>query len=185
MQAAIMQLYISKGLSKRWSGLPKNEDIPEGARVIPPTVITGVNDDMMVMQQEIFGPVIPVMTYKRIEDAIRYVNSHPRPLALYYFDNDKKRVDLVVTQTISGGACVNETMLHISHESLPFGGVGTSGIGHYHGFEGFKEFSHQKSTLYQNPRFSPAGMIKQPYPEQIRGRNLMDLLRSAVNFLSR
>ena len=164
---------------------PKNEDIPEGARVIPPTIITGVNDDMLVMQQEIFGPVIPVMTYKRIEDAIRYINSHPRPLALYYFDNNKKQVDLVINQTISGGACVNETMLHISHEHLPFGGVGTSGIGHYHGFEGFKEFSHQKSTLYQNPRFSPASMIKQPYPEQIRGRNLMDLLKSAVNFLSR
>jgi len=117
-----------------------------------------------VMQQEIFGPVLPVKTYKHISEAIEYVNDRPRPLALYYFDENREAADEVLRQTISGGACVNDTMLHIAHENLPFGGSGPSGLGRYHGFDGFVEFSHKKGVLYQNKRFAASKFVKAPYP---------------------
>lgn len=143
---------------------PKNEQIPDSSRVVPPTIITGVTDDMAVMQQEIFGPVLPIKTYKHISEAIQYVNDRPRPLALYYFDESKEAAEEVLSQTISGGACVNDTMLHIAHENLPFGGIGPSGLGRYHGFDGFVEFSHKKGVLYQNKRFAVSKFVKAPYP---------------------
>ncbi|HJO34658.1 MAG: coniferyl aldehyde dehydrogenase [Pseudomonadota bacterium] len=156
-----------------------NEQIPEGQRIIPPTVITNVNDDMKVMQEEIFGPVLPVMGYDSLDTAMRYVKEHPRPLALYYFDNDRKRADYVMSQTISGGATVNDTMLHIAHENLPFGGSGPSGLGAYHGFHGFKEFSHVKGVLYQRNWFSPSLFMARPYPKRAQS-----VLRRAIKLLS-
>lgn len=148
---------------------PRNEPIPEGKRVIPHTVITNVNDDMAVMQEEIFGPVLPVMGYDSLQQAMRYVQERPRPLALYYFDANRKRADHVIGQTISGGACVNDTMLHIAHPNLPFGGSGPSGLGAYHGFDGFVEFSHKKGVLYQRNWFSPSMFVKGPYPKSAVG----------------
>ncbi len=148
---------------------PKNEEIPEGKRVIPHTVITNTTEDMRCMQEEIFGPVLPVKTYKTIDEAIRYVNERPRPLALYYFQNNKKKADEMIQRTISGGACLNETMLHIAHQNMPFGGSGDSGVGGYHGFDGFVQFSHKKAVLYQLRAFSPAAMLKGPYPKVAEG----------------
>ncbi len=148
---------------------PRNEQIPDGKRVIPHTVITNVNDDMAVMQEEIFGPVLPVRSYGSLPEAMRYVQERPRPLALYYFDANRKRADHVINQTISGGACVNDTMLHIAHPNLPFGGSGPSGLGAYHGFDGFVEFSHKKGVLYQRNWFSPAMFVKGPYPKGALG----------------
>ncbi|MDY6942469.1 MAG: coniferyl aldehyde dehydrogenase [Pseudomonadota bacterium] len=157
---------------------PRNEAIPDGKRVIPHTLITNVTEDMAVMQEEIFGPVLPVMTYDTLEDAVQYVKNHPRPLALYYFDNNKRRADYVINQTISGGATVNDTMLHIAHPNLPFGGVGPSGIGAYHGFDGFVEFSHKKGVLYQRSWFSPAAFVGRPYPEVA-----LKLMKRAIKLL--
>ncbi len=145
---------------------PQNEQLPEGSRVVPPTIITGVNSEMAVMQQEIFGPVLPVKTYKHISEAIQYVNDGPRPLALYYFDENMDTAQEVLSQTVSGGACVNDTMLHIAHENLPFGGSGPSGLGRYHGFDGFEEFSHKKGVLFQNKRMAPSKYVKAPYPDK-------------------
>ena len=148
---------------------PKNEVLPDGKRIIPITVITNVTDDMKVMQEEIFGPVIPVKTYEAVEDALQYVKNVEHPLALYYFDNNKKGIDRMIRQSISGGACVNDTMLHVAHMNMPFGGIGASGIGGYHGFDGFVEFSHKKAVLYQRKHFSPSVFTKGPYTKRLLG----------------
>ena len=105
---------------------------------------------MQVMQDEIFGPLLPVLPYRDLDAAIAWVNQHPRPLALYCFENDAGRRDRVLNETISGGVTVNDTILHIAQENLPFGGIGPSGMGHYHGIEGFKTFSKQKGVFLQS-----------------------------------
>ena len=119
-------------------------------RRLPPLALLKVDDGMQVMQDEIFGPLLPVLPYRDLDAAIAYVNQHPRPLALYCFENDPVRRDRVLNETISGGVTVNDTILHIAQENLPFGGIGPSGMGHYHGIEGFKTFSKQKGVFLQS-----------------------------------
>lgn len=119
-------------------------------RKMAPLALLGVNDSMQVMQDEIFGPLLPVLPYRDIGEAIAWVNDHPRPLALYCFDNDGAQRDRVLEETVAGGVTVNDTILHIAQENLPFGGVGPSGMGHYHGKEGFDTFSKQKAVFYQS-----------------------------------
>jgi coniferyl-aldehyde dehydrogenase len=124
---------------------------PDAARRrLPPLALLDVNDEMRVMQDEIFGPLLPVLPYRDLDAAIAWVNQHPRPLALYYFGNDGAQRDRVLEETVAGGVTVNDTILHIAQENLPFGGVGPSGMGHYHGSEGFKTFSKQKAVFYQS-----------------------------------
>jgi len=158
---------------------PKNEQIPEGKRVLPVTIITNVSDDMRVMQEEIFGPVMPVKTVDSMDEALEYIKSRPRPLALYYFDTDKKRARKVIESTWSGGACVNDTVLHLANMEMPFGGTGDSGVGAYHGFHGFEEFSHKKSVQFSGNLFSPAAMMRNPYPEKV-----YKYMQRAVKWLS-
>ncbi|MDF8331604.1 coniferyl aldehyde dehydrogenase [Novosphingobium cyanobacteriorum] len=131
---------------------------------LPLTILTGVNDDMKVMQEEIFGPVLPVMTYRSIEQAILYVNAHDRPLGLYYFGEDAREREQVLTRTLSGGVTVNDVIFHVTADDLPFGGVGPSGMGSYHGIEGFRAFSHARA-VYRQPKFDIAGIagLKPPY----------------------
>lgn len=148
---------------------PKNETVPEGVRVIPLTVITDVTDDMRVMQEEIFGPVLPVKGVDSMDAALQHVRDRPRPLALYYFDSDKKQGAKVLSENISGGACVNDTVVHLANMNMPFGGTGESGVGGYHGFDGFCEFSHKKGTQTSSARFSPTGLLGRPYPEMAFG----------------
>jgi len=140
---------------------PKNEDLA-AKRKIAPTLVLGATDDMKIMNEEIFGPVMPVLTYKNEDEAIAYVNAHPRPLALYYFGDSAEASQKVIDQTISGGICVNDTLFHIVQEELPFGGVGPSGIGSYHGLAGFKTFSHEKSVFFQS-KLNGAWMFRAPY----------------------
>jgi len=156
---------VSKGARKTEIN-PANETLEPGTKKIAPTLLTGVNDDMRVMQEEIFGPILPLVPYRTMEDAIDYVVSRPRPLALYYFDTDGRRVETVLERTVSGGACVNETMLHFGIDDMPFGGVGPSGMGAYHGREGFETFSHKKSVLYQ-AKWNATGLLAPPYGERI------------------
>lgn len=140
---------------------PKGEDV--GAkRKIAPTLVLGATDDMKIMHEEIFGPVMPVLTFKTEDDAIAYINARPRPLALYYFGDNAESRDKVLTKTISGGVCVNETLFHVAQEELPFGGVGPSGQGSYHGYAGFKTFSHEKSVFYQS-KLNGVFMFRPPY----------------------
>ncbi len=144
---------------------PGKEDFSNtNARKMPLTILRGVTDDMQAMQEEIFGPVLPVKTYKDVGEAIDYVNGRDRPLGLYYFGHDAGEREQVLTRTISGGVTVNDVIFHVSMEDLPFGGVGPSGIGSYHGVEGFREFSHARS-VYTQPKIDVAklGGFKPPY----------------------
>jgi acyl-CoA reductase-like NAD-dependent aldehyde dehydrogenase len=156
---------VTRGANKREIN-PANETLSPASRKIAPTILTDVNDDMRVMQDEIFGPVLPLVTYASLNEALEYVNRHPRPLALYYFDHDGSRVEQVLSRTVSGGACVNETLLQFGIDDLPFGGVGPSGMGAYHGKEGFETFSHKKSVVYQS-RWNAVGLLAPPYGERI------------------
>ncbi|WJG23191.1 coniferyl aldehyde dehydrogenase [Vibrio furnissii] len=113
-----------------------------------PHVITQVTDAMRVMQEEIFGPILPLIGYRTIEEAIERVNAQPRPLALYVMSDDQDIIDYVLKRTHSGGVAINDTLLHVAADDAPFGGVGESGMGHYHGIEGFQTFSHAKTVLH-------------------------------------
>jgi coniferyl-aldehyde dehydrogenase len=141
---------------------PANESFPEAERRIAPTLILGATDDMAVMQEEIFGPLLPVVSYRGLDEAIRYVNAHPRPLALYVFTERAASRERVLQGTISGGATVNDTLFHYVAEDLPFGGVGASGYGAYHGEQGFLTFTKEKGVFFQT-RFNFAYMLYPPY----------------------
>jgi coniferyl-aldehyde dehydrogenase len=130
---------------------PANEDFASSnGNKMPLTILRNVNDDMKVMQDEIFGPILPVMTYDSIDQAIDYVNAHDRPLGLYYFGQDKAEEEKVLSRTISGGVTVNDVLFHNAMEDLPFGGVGPSGMGSYHGIDGFRTFSHARAVYRQS-----------------------------------
>ena len=150
---------------------PAGEDFSQQPyRKIPPTLILNPTDDMTVMQEEIFGPVLPVKTYRGTKTAIDYVNSRERPLALYWFGTDEAEKDEVLTKTTSGGATVNDVIFHVAQEELPFGGVGPSGMGSYHGHDGFKEFSHRKSVYSQLKKdIGPLQRMRPPYGPAIAG----------------
>jgi coniferyl-aldehyde dehydrogenase len=140
--------------------LPGKES-DESIRKIAPLLVTGVNPDMVVMQDEIFGPILPIMPYRRLDDVLKFINERERPLALYLFTNDRKLQDHVIKNTISGGVCLNDCVLHAGQHDMPFGGIGNSGMGHYHAREGFNElsklrpifrqFSHPSSPLLYPP----------------------------------
>ncbi|MFA3917420.1 coniferyl aldehyde dehydrogenase [Ruegeria hyattellae] len=147
---------------------PQNEDFSQQPHhKLPPTLIMGVSDDMTVMQEEIFGPLLPVRYTSNTEEAVEYVNAHPRPLALYFFGNSAKEEAFVMDNTISGGVTVNDTIMHIAQENLPFGGVGPSGMGHYHGKDGFLEFSHQKA-IYRQTSLDLLKFLRPPYAGMFR-----------------
>lgn len=124
-----------------------------GKRYIAPTIIDGVTKDDPVMREEIFGPLLPVMEFKEIREVVDFINSRPKPLALYYFSRNKLNKQLLISRTSSGGMCVNETVTHLINSSMPFGGVGESGMGAYHGKAGFDTFTHYKPVMSKSNRF--------------------------------
>ena len=141
---------------------PAGERAEAAGRKLSPTLLVGVDDDMAVMREEIFGPVLPILPYDTLDDAIAYVNRHPRPLALYWFGNNNGHRDQVLRSTISGGVTVNDACWHVAQENLPFGGVGASGIGAYHGEQGFRTFSKDKPVLHQ-AALNGFGFFRPPY----------------------
>jgi coniferyl-aldehyde dehydrogenase len=141
---------------------PGREVLPPEMRKLAPTLVIEPGENLSVMREEIFGPVLPVKTYRGLDEAIDYVNRHPRPLALYYFGADASKRDEVLRKTISGGASVNATLFHFAAENLPFGGIGASGIGAYHGEFGFQTFSHRKGVFLQR-RFSGTRLLRPPF----------------------
>jgi coniferyl-aldehyde dehydrogenase len=146
---------------------PAKEDFSQQPfHKIPPTLVLNPTDDMKIMQDEIFGPLLPVKTYKQVEEPIGYVNGHDRPLGLYYFGRDAGEQDHVLTRTTSGGVSVNDVVMHVSMEDLPFGGVGPSGMGSYHGIDGFRTFSHAKA-VFQQAKMDVAAMMRPPYGDKI------------------
>ncbi|MFW6093505.1 MAG: coniferyl aldehyde dehydrogenase [Pseudomonadota bacterium] len=135
---------------------------------IPPTLIVDPPEELAVMHDEIFGPLLPVKSYGRVEEAIDYINAKPRPLGLYYFGSDAVEEQELLSRTTSGGVTVNDVVMHVAQEDLPFGGVGPSGMGAYHGFDGFKTFSHAKA-VFQQSRVNVAELagLRPPYGEKM------------------
>jgi coniferyl-aldehyde dehydrogenase len=146
---------------------PAGEALPAAKRKFPPTLALGVTDTMRVMQEEIFGPLLPVVTYRSLDEAIEFVNARPRPLSLYWFGDDAASRERVLERTIAGGVCVNDTLIHLAHEGLPFGGVGASGYGSYHGEAGFLTFTKEKPVLIQS-RLNMLGAFFPPYGRRFK-----------------
>jgi len=140
---------------------PANEDFSNSDKM-PYTLVLNPRDDMKIVQEEIFGPLMLVVPYQRLEDAVAYVNDRPRPLALYYFDWDTGNGEYVLRNTHSGGVCLNDTVSHVGVDDLPFGGIGPSGMGHYHGPEGFRTFSKAKG-VYKKGKLNLTKHILPPY----------------------
>ena len=141
---------------------PADSALARSERKLSPTLVVDPDDELPLMREEIFGPVLPLKTYRRIKEAIDYVNLRPRPLALYYFGANTIERRKVLQRTISGGVSINETLMHAVVEGLPFGGVGASGIGAYHGETGFRTFSHRKAVFLQS-RLSLSCLLRPPY----------------------
>lgn len=149
---------------------PASEDFtnqPKGFHKIPMTLVIDPSDDLLVMQEEIFGPVLSLKSYNQIDECINYINAHPRPLGLYYFGENKTEERKVLDYTISGGVTLNDVMNHSSNDDLPFGGIGNSGMGNYHGYDGFRTFSHPRAVFKQTglDLMSLAGMLP-PYGDK-------------------
>ena len=141
-------------------------EAPQGRR-LPPHLLLGVNDGMQVMQDEIFGPLLPLVPYDHLDEALDYINQRPRPLALYYFGYDRAEQRRVLQHSHSGGVCLNDTLLHVAQDDLPFGGIGPSGMGHYHGHDGFLTFSKAKAVLAKQ-RLNAARLIYPPYGKALQ-----------------
>jgi aldehyde dehydrogenase (NAD+) len=135
-------------------------------RFIAPTVLVDVAADSKIMEEEIFGPLLPVLSYTDLDSMLREIDARPKPLALYVFGKDKARIEKVLGNTSAGGSCVNHSIVHFLHGNLPFGGVNNSGIGNSHGFYGFKAFSHERAVLTE--RFSSTHMLFPPYTAKVR-----------------
>ena len=142
-----------------------NEDA--SSRVLSPALLTDVDEHMEIMRQEIFGPLLPLVPYDSLDDALRYIATHPHPLALYVFEERRSTIDEILRRTQAGGVTVNDTILHIAQHSLPFGGAGASGIGAYHGEAGFRTFSRMKPVMHQ-ARFNAVGLFNPPYARTFR-----------------
>lgn len=153
---------------------PGNEDFSAGTNKLPVHIVTNVSDDMAIAHEEIFGPILLLVPYDGLDSALRHINSRPRPLALYYFDYDQARCDYVLHHTHSGGVCLNDVINHVGVDDIPFGGVGASGMGHYHGHEGFLQFSKAKG-VFDKGRVNSTKLAYPPYGSGIQ-RFLLKLL---------
>ena len=139
--------------------------VDAASRYIAPTVLTDVKPETPIMEEEIFGPVLPVLRYERMEDVVRHIQAGTKPLAMYIFSRDSKTVERLLSETSAGGTCVNTTVVHLSNADLPFGGIGESGVGNYHGEFGFRTFSHERAVLRQGPLSFLSTMFP-PYTEK-------------------
>ncbi|MEQ6290668.1 coniferyl aldehyde dehydrogenase [Vogesella sp. GCM10023246] len=135
---------------------------------LPLTLIEQAPADAAVMREEIFGPLLPIISYQQLDEALAHIQRHPRPLALYLFDNDRSRIAHVLDATLAGGVCINDTLLHVVQDQLPFGGVGGSGMGHYHGYEGFVTFS-KLLPVFRQSRLAGTALTRPPYGKVVQG----------------
>jgi coniferyl-aldehyde dehydrogenase len=149
-------------------------DEPMAGRKLAPHLLLNVNADMTVMQEEIFGPLLPIVPYDRTEEALAFIQQHDRPLALYWFGNDAAAQKHAMEQTHAGGVTVNDCIWHLGQEEQPFGGVGASGMGAYHGEWGFKTFSKEK-PIFQQSRFAGTRLFSPPYGATFE--RMMNLLK--------
>lgn len=142
-------------------------EVDPAERYIAPTILTNVSPDSAVMAEEIFGPILPILTYRHLDEVAPFITARDKPLALYVFGEDEHAVDAVIATTTAGGTCVNNTLIHFANHHLPFGGVGPSGTGNYHGFFGFKAFSHERAVLRQG-RLDIANQLYPPYTPKVK-----------------
>ena len=133
---------------------------------IAPTLLTGVDESAAIMQEEIFGPVLPILTYRDLAEPVAAINARPKPLALYIYAKDRARIERILQETSAGGSCINASTLQFVHENLPFGGIGNSGLGNSHGFYGFRAFSHERAVL--EDKFSIVPMLFPPYTPRVK-----------------
>ncbi|WP_313364794.1 coniferyl aldehyde dehydrogenase [Pseudomonas sp.] len=162
-----LQHLLDDARSKGAQVLDLYPDESRQGRRLQPHLLTRVNDSMQVMQDEIFGPLLPLVPYDHLDEALAYINQRPRPLALYYFGYDRSEQQHVLQHSHSGGVCLNHTLLHVAQDDLPFGGIGPSGMGHYHGHEGFLTFSKAKAVLAKQ-RLNVARLIYPPYGKALQ-----------------
>ncbi|MBC7428966.1 MAG: aldehyde dehydrogenase family protein [Bacteriovorax sp.] len=139
-----------------------DDETQKDQKFIPPTLLTDVQLNSPIMEDEIFGPILPLLTYKNVDTVLDYIRANPKPLALYVFSKSRKMIKKVLMGTTSGGAAINHVVLHLANPNLPFGGVGHSGMGSYHGEFGFKTFSHERAVLKQG-RFTLSNLYFPPY----------------------
>ncbi len=166
-QYARLENYLQDARTRGLQVLPLGEHGKPGERLFAPTVVLEPGDDALVMQEEIFGPILPIKSYRNLDEAIAYVNAHDRPLSLYPFSHDRGSVEKILRNTLAGGVTVNDTVLHFGINNLPFGGIGPSGMGAYHGRAGFDAFSKALPILWQ-PRRAGSDMLKPPYSKVAR-----------------
>ena len=145
-------------------------------RYIAPTILSGVDPECDLMQEEIFGPILPVLTYETPDDALRFVNGKPTPLAMYIFSRSRRNIDRIVARSSAGGTAINETLVHFLHPYLPFGGNNASGIGRSHGYHGFQAFSNERAILRRRTGLTPLKLIYPPYTRRVM-RTIKALLR--------
>lgn len=162
---------VTEGANIAWGG-----ESDEKTLTIAPTVLTGVKGQQMIMQEEIFGPLLPIVSIQSIDEAIDFVNQKDKPLALYIFSEDKLVINKIIKETSAGGTCVNDVLVHISNPNLPFGGVNSSGTGSCHGIFGFKNFSHERAVVFQ----SNLGITKMIYPPYENKKGLLKWLKKLM-----
>ena len=166
-----LQSYLEDAASKGAEIIeinPGGEDFSQQSHnKMAPHIVIGATEDMQLMQDEIFGPILPIKSYAETRETVTYINAHPRPLGLYYFGTDTAERDYVLNNTTSGGVTVNDVFFHVAQEDLPFGGVGPSGMGSYHGRDGFIEFSHKKA-VYTQISADLFSIIRPPYGKKFR-----------------
>lgn len=143
-------------------------ELDEETRYVAPTLISNISEDMLVFQEEIFGPILPILTYSHLNDALALIHSQPKPLALYFFGKDESRAKRVMAETSSGNLVINDCVLHFLHSELPFGGVNNSGIGKAHGKYGFLAFSNEKGVLKQRIGFNNVSLLRPPYGIRVK-----------------
>jgi acyl-CoA reductase-like NAD-dependent aldehyde dehydrogenase len=161
-----LEYYLNDAIALGAECVALSDAQPDSAsRRLPPIAVLHATEAMRVMHEEIFGPLLPVIPYQTLDDAIRFVTARPRPLALYYFGRTRSDVERVLRETHSGGVTVNDVILHIAQDALPFGGVGASGMGSYHGREGFLTFSKAKGVFHQ-PRLNGIGLFNPPFGQR-------------------
>lgn len=162
-----------EGGAKQHTGGSVNSD----SNFIAPTMLDNIKPNSSILKEEIFGPLLPVMAYSDLTQAIEFINSKPKPLALYIYSKNNTVINRVLTETSSGDVCINHNMVHFAHSNLPFGGVNNSGIGKAHAEYGFNEFSHQRSVLRE--RFSATHMFYPPYTNKVKG-----LIKQAIRYFT-
>lgn len=170
----------SASINANRAKLIENRTEPVLNRAEPPTILANVTADMEIMQSEIFGPILPIVAYDSLDEAISFVQNRPKPLALYIFGKNRSHIKRILAETTSGSTCVNNTIVQIENLSVPFGGVGMSGTGNYHGFYGFKAFSHERNLMRQG-FFDAVSLFHAPYNK----KRLTQFMQKALKFIKR